>query len=303
MITSIFEKSKPINFVFCAGILLIYLVVTLFLGYDQVYFKLIPQQIISYLVLVFSLFVIDFVVKKNEITSQNNYAIFLFVLLIGFLPDLFNHPKAIFLNFLLLLAFRRLISIRSLRAVKQKLFDASMYIAIASIIEPWSIIYFIIVYITIIMFVSKDYRNWLVPIVAYLGILFITITYLWFTNTLYIEDYKLIYKFDLSYYTDSLIIIHSGLLLLSLIGGVAFAIRYKKFSSKRKIVSTLVLLILIIGVVFNVFTINQFLFSEIVLLFPLAILLVNFLKNIQKEAIKNVFILLLIALGVLIRLL
>jgi len=301
MITSIFEKSKPINFVFCGGILLIYLVIELFLAENGIIYEQLPQKVLALILLIFSLFVIDFIVKKNEITSQNNYAIFLFVLLIGFFTDIFSHPKAIFLNLLLLLAFRRLISIRSLKTVKQKLFDAAMYITIASLIQPWSAIYFFSVYITIIMFVSKDYRNWLVPIVAYLGILCITITYLWFANVLHLNDYAFTYKLDLSYYTNPNIIRHLSLVLLSFIGGITYAIHYNKFSSKRKIVSTLVLLIFILGVIFITLTMNQFFISEIVVLFPLVVLLTNFLKKINKESVKNIFILVIILLGILIK--
>jgi uncharacterized membrane protein YbhN (UPF0104 family) len=73
----------------------------------------------------------------------------------------------LFANFFLLLAVRRLISLQTLKAPKEKIFDASMWIFIASLFHFWCILFIILVYASIIFHVSRDFRNWLLPFVAF----------------------------------------------------------------------------------------------------------------------------------------
>ena len=61
---------------------------------------------------------------------------------------------------------RRLISIKSLISTKQKIIDASFWILLAALFHFWSIFYIILVFIAIILHVSSDYRNWLIPFIA-----------------------------------------------------------------------------------------------------------------------------------------
>jgi hypothetical protein len=59
------------------------------------------------------------------------------------------------------------VSLQTLKAPKEKIFDASMWIFIASLFHFWSILFILLVYISIIFHVSRDYRNWLLPFVAF----------------------------------------------------------------------------------------------------------------------------------------
>jgi uncharacterized membrane protein YbhN (UPF0104 family) len=60
-----------------------------------------------------------------------------------------------------------LISLQTLKAPKEKIFDASMWIFIASLFHFWCILFIILVYISIFFHVSRDFRNWLLPFVAF----------------------------------------------------------------------------------------------------------------------------------------
>ena len=49
---------------------------------------------------------------------------------------------------------------------KEKIFDASFWILLAALFHFWSIFYIVLVFIAIILHVSKDYRNWVIPFIA-----------------------------------------------------------------------------------------------------------------------------------------
>jgi hypothetical protein len=84
-----------------------------------------------------------------------------------FFPSVLNNINLILSNFFILLALRRLVSLQSLKDSKQKIFDASLWIFVAALFHFWSIIYIILVFISIIFHVAKDYRNWFLPIIAF----------------------------------------------------------------------------------------------------------------------------------------
>lgn len=119
------------------------------------------------LVLIASLFLINFTVKKNNLTKNSSYMILFFLLFLLIFPSIFNNSNLLFANFFLLLAIRRLISLQTLKAPKEKIFDASMWIFIACLFHFWCILFIILVYISIFFHVSRDYRNWLLPFIAF----------------------------------------------------------------------------------------------------------------------------------------
>ncbi|MEO8237314.1 MAG: DUF6427 family protein [Flavobacterium sp.] len=171
MITSVFKKSTPLNY----SLVVILILVFFFLFQIQEptwmssYF--LTFQKISLLCFVLaSFFLINFIVKKNGLSKDNGYAIFFYLLLLLFFPAIFNNPNVLYANFFLLLAVRRLISLQSLKASKEKIFDASFWILIASLFQFWCILFLILVFISIIFHVSRDYRNWILPFIALLAV-------------------------------------------------------------------------------------------------------------------------------------
>jgi hypothetical protein len=87
-----------------------------------------------------------------------------------FFPSIFDNINVIVSNFFILLALRRLISLESLKASKEKIFDASLWVFVASLFHFWSIIYIILVFVSIIFHVARDYRNWILPFIAFFAV-------------------------------------------------------------------------------------------------------------------------------------
>jgi hypothetical protein len=113
-----------------------------------------------------SVFITNFISKKNGLSKDSAYTVF-FILLIVFFPSVLDNVNLVVANFFILLAFRRLISLQSLKASKEKIFDASFWIIVAALFQFWSILYLVLVFISIIFHVSRDYRNWFLPFIAF----------------------------------------------------------------------------------------------------------------------------------------
>jgi len=178
MITSVFKKSTPLNFS---------LVVFLILFFDFIYqiqdlawshsAILVFKKIGIGLVILASALVTNFITKKNDLSRDSAYSVLFFLLFLLFFPSLFDDINLVFANFFILLAFRRLISLQSQKASKEKIFDASLWIFVASLFHFWCILYLVLVFVSIISHVSGDYRNWLLPFIAFFAIAIIFALY------------------------------------------------------------------------------------------------------------------------------
>jgi len=178
MITSVFKKSTPLNFS---------LVVFLILFFDFIYQMQdlawshsaisIAKKVGIGLLILFSALLTNFISKRNGLSKDSAYTVLFFLLFFLFFPSLFDNINVVFANFFILLALRRLISLQSQKASKEKIFDASFWILVASLFHFWSILYLILVFISIIAHVIGDYRNWLLPFIAFFAIVILFAMY------------------------------------------------------------------------------------------------------------------------------
>ncbi|UWY29274.1 DUF6427 family protein [Flavobacterium sp. TR2] len=171
MITSVFKKSTPLNYSLVVILILVFFFMFQIKDPSWVTSYFLAFQKVSLLCFILaSFFMINFIVKKNGLSKDNGYAILFYLLFVLFFPTVFNDSNVIYANFFILLALRRLISLQSLKASKEKIFDAAFWIFIASLFQFWSILFLILVYISIVFHVSRDYRNWVLPFIALLAV-------------------------------------------------------------------------------------------------------------------------------------
>ena len=192
MIASVFKKSTPLNYA-----LIVFLVLFFFFIYQIQETSWMSSGVLllkkgfTFLVVLSSIFLTSFIGKRNGLTKDSGYTAIFFLLFVLFFPSIFNNLDLLFANFFVLLALRRLISLQSMKASKEKIFDASIWIILASLFHFWSILFLILVFISIILLVSRDYTNWVLPFIALLavGILFAFFTSIFDINTLqYLEN-------------------------------------------------------------------------------------------------------------------
>jgi hypothetical protein len=108
-------------------------------------------------------------------------------------------------NFFILLALRRLISLQSMKASKEKIFDASLWIILASLFHFWCILFLILVFISIIFHVSRDYTNWVLPFIAFftVAIFFTFFTSIFGINTVVYLQKSTQISLAIDYFTNS----------------------------------------------------------------------------------------------------
>ncbi len=169
MITSVFRKSTPINY------LLILFITILSYGLYQskhgiVAFSLIGigLKALVFITLMGSFFFTNFIIKKNGLSKDSTYTVFFFLVFLFFSPSILDNSRLIIANFFVLLALRKLISLHTLKASKEKIFDASLCIFIASLFHFWSILFILVVFISIFFHVGRDYRHWILPFLAFI---------------------------------------------------------------------------------------------------------------------------------------
>lgn len=167
MLTTIFKKSTPVNYSLVVVLLLTVFFLYQFSSGQSPDLMANGIAIFGLLVLFLgSFFLVNFIVKKNGLTKNSSYAIIFFLVLLLFFPAVLNNPNLVLSNFFILLAMRRLVSLQTLKAPKEKIFDASLWIFVACLFQFWAVLFILLVYISILFHVSRDYRNWLLPIVA-----------------------------------------------------------------------------------------------------------------------------------------
>lgn len=206
MLTSLFRKSTPLNY----AILIIAVGVFFFLyqfanvassGGIAGFAKELGLLIVIY----GSFFMANFIVQKNNISKGSAYVLVFFLLFLLFFPSLLHNPSMILSNFFIILALRRLISLHSLKASKEKIFDASLWIFVAALFHFWAILYIVLVFISIIFHVSRDYRNWVLPFIAFFTSAAAFLLYAFVFDETLIADLiaKTQTNFAIDYFTDS----------------------------------------------------------------------------------------------------
>lgn len=206
MITSVFRKSTPLNYSLVVILILVFFFLFQFQEPSWMSSSFLAFQKISLLCFIFaSFFLINFIVKKNGLSKDNGYAIFFYLLFILFFPTIFNNANVVYANFFVLLAVRRLISLQSLKASKEKIFDASFWILVASLFQFWSILFLILVFISIIFHVSRDYRNWVLPFIALMAVavIFLLISLIFHINAIEFFQKRAVVDFNIDYFKNN----------------------------------------------------------------------------------------------------
>ncbi|RTY95926.1 DUF6427 family protein [Flavobacterium sp. GT3R68] len=167
MITSLFRKSTPLNYALVILLMLVFFFLYQFqdISWTKSAFSIIQK--VGILALFFgSLFVMNFITKKNGLSKDSTYPVFFYFLFLLLFPSILNNPNLVISNFFILLALRRLISMQTMKTIKEKIFDASFWVFVAALFHFWSVLFILMVFISILFHGARDYRNWFLPFVA-----------------------------------------------------------------------------------------------------------------------------------------
>ncbi|CAM3629654.1 hypothetical protein FSS13T_11620 [Flavobacterium saliperosum S13] len=291
MIASLFNKSRPINYVLISLLLVVFyfLYLTKDFSWTDYYFTIV-QKIGLLFILIASLFLVRFITKRNGLSKDNSYAAFLFVIFLILFPTTLVNTNIILANFFLLLALRRLVSMQSLVTPKEKIFDASFWIFVASLFHFWCILFLILVFISIVFHVSRDYRNWLIPFIAFFSvlILFMLAVLILDSDLLAYVAGKMQISFDFTYFEN--VFQNIALAFFSSVAVLFFTTQVLALqnrplnmqSSYKKILFTFLL-----GVAVYVLSASKNNSFLIVTFFPLSVLGTNFLEGLDNKWLKE----------------
>lgn len=205
MITTIFSKSRPFNYV-----LVTVLLILLFFLYQLRFtdwmnsIESVGKKAILLGLLIGSLFISNFITKKNSLSKDNTYPFLFFFIFLILFPTTLGNSNLIISNFFILLALRRLISLQSLVAPKEKIFDASMWVFLAALFHFWSILFILLVFLSIALHVARDYRNWVLPYIAFFTVatLYVVFGLLYDTKLFSHLMDDAAFSFDFDYFTN-----------------------------------------------------------------------------------------------------
>jgi len=185
MLANFLEKSKPINFIVYLGLFFCHffgtITSTLYRG-DYNFYKAFESFVLVFLFL-YIFFFFNFIVTKNKLTLDHSYAFFLFTLALTlFFSALFDF-ESITLVIIYLLFLRKIYSLRSTKNMIQKIFDSGFWIGIMFLLEPFSILFSVILYVAILTYQKITINSIISPIVGFVSPLIIYFTYLLWNNS------------------------------------------------------------------------------------------------------------------------
>ena len=294
MITSIFSKSKPVNFL----VVFVLLLFTFIIAHNKF-----SQTIVSasfyikqagiFFTVFLSIMLLNFVVSKNSLAKKNNYEILLFSLFLLLIPQSVLKWEIIISNFFVLLALRRMISFRSQVEVMKKLFDAGFWIGAAALFYFWAILFIIVIIATLIYFSESKLKFWIIPFTGLAVVLLLATCFnilhtdniYWFSHLNYSID------FDYNHYNTLAYIIAITFLLSFGIWASFFYLQNLKSKMKTlkpgfKIIQTMFLVSWALVILAPEKDGSEFLF----LFTPLAIIITNYLETIKEKWFREVFL-------------
>ena len=123
MLTSFFGKSSPVNYLIIGMLIgIAYLAVHIF-GFSPEFNVLnLLKHIFLAGLAVFMMILLDFIIRKNNLTARNTYAIFIFAFFLLMVPVILQNGNMIVAVLLCLLAFRRIFSLTSDKNIEKKVF-------------------------------------------------------------------------------------------------------------------------------------------------------------------------------------
>ncbi|MGK0386290.1 MAG: hypothetical protein ACI849_000899 [Patiriisocius sp.] len=238
MLTSFFGKSSPINYILLSIAIVLGYFLNVFLSQEGLLsLGSLADHVGTILLMVFAVLLLDFIIRKNNVTKNNTFAILLFVLFVLLVPQVYKAIPLILANVFLLLSTRRMLSLKTEKNTVKKIFDATMYITLASLCYGWAILFFIVLYTAILNKTNATFKYLFIPIIGFLGITTLAITYQLLSTDSYvwIYDWFSAMHFDFSAYNDLSLLIPSTLLLTLIFwAGSARIISLASLSKKEK---------------------------------------------------------------------
>lgn len=298
MITRFFSTSKPIHLVIVSSIAL---AITVGVYYSNFIAKDIksgwPNLLMASTLVMASISILAFFVSKNSLTGKNGYKILFFVLLLAILPQSITEVKVILSNFFVLLAMRRVFSLRNNQRLKKKLFDAGFWIALATLCYFGAVLFYAWIFVALVLYSIDQPKNWVIPLISTVSVAVLYMSFFIITTGTYGDFGSQLEapSADFTSYNSLQMIIGITIMIsLGIWATVNYILRLKDkpklFRASHLLVIYAALISVIIIIISPVKNGSEFLF----LFAPLAIIMTNFLERLNDKWFAEVFVWLLV---------
>lgn len=286
MLTSFFRKSKPVHFLILGAFISFGFIWRVFIESSD---KMGTAEVLVYTLLlgvtVLGIILLDFIVSRNHLTQRNAYAILFYSCFLVMLPVIFLNSDVLLANFFLLLALRRVISLRKDTNSEKKILDTAIWTTVASLFYFWSLLFFIPLWIAIIQKPNLTYKQLLIPILGFLAVLIIVSAYSLLVNE-GLNGFDIWNKsvdLDFSRYNSRHILIPATLVLTLMIFSLLYRWRSIASISLREKSNALVFFIIVFTSLTMAVLGGDKDGSEMIFLFaPTAILCANYIEGSEK---------------------
>ena len=294
MITSIFNKSKPINFIIVLFItVLAFITARENLVIETVTTAFVVKQMAIFFICIATILIFNFIISKNNLTKSNTYEILLFSLFLLALVQTTSHTNILLSNLFVLLGLRRIISLRSQKSIKSKLFDAALWVAVASLFYFWAILFVIVIILSLIFYSDNNIRHWIIPFIGVATVFSIMVG----VSVVVYYDFFEIFKssrsvsYDFSPYNSTKYLMAITMLFSFGIWSSIFYLQSIKRKKKELRASFKIVIIAAIMAFVLILLAPQKNGSEFLFLFaPLAIIITNYIEIIEDKWFKEVFL-------------
>ncbi|WP_435413864.1 DUF6427 family protein [Polaribacter aestuariivivens] len=299
MLANFLSKSKPINFIVLLVLfscVFLYNLIFVF-AFEDFSLNVFLKSVGFLLVFLLIFFFYNFVISKNNLTRDNTYAFFIFTLFLSLFITKIYAFKIIFLLLFYVLFLRKIYSLKSNKTVLQKLFDSGFWIAIMFFIEPFTIVFALLVYVAIFIHHKITIHTLFAPIIGFCAPLICYYAYfLWMDNT---ENFSNLFQLnsinEVYFYSENnfywIIIV---LLALTLIGLILKTPKALSVNNSFKRNWILVLINFFVAVGFSLFIPEKTGVEFLFVIFPASIIIANGFEMINNSLIKNIALYLLL---------
>lgn len=296
MLANFFGKSKPVNFIVLFALFLIYFSFSLFS--KELSLNLF-KELLGFIV-VFSVF--NFILAKNQLTFDNSFAFLFFVILIGFFPDVIVINSTFYACLTILLFLRKVYSLQSQKNTLHKLFDGGLWLGISFLIEPYTVLFAALLYISIYLHQQFTYQTLLTPLIGFGSVVFLFFTYCFWhdkTNDFYLL-FDWVFHYDFNLYLSPKYLFQNIFIVVFVIGAILL-----KSPKALAVLNTfrrnwiLTVIHLIISLLIILLMSNKASSELLFVFFPVAIILANGLELYQHKWVGNVLLLLFLICSVL----
>ncbi|WP_241507219.1 DUF6427 family protein [Aquimarina sediminis] len=121
---------------------------------------------LSIFLYVLPMLALNFVALKNNLTNKGTFTILLYAFLTSVLPNSLISFPVLLSNVFVLFALHNILHMRNEKHIKAKILNAAICIGLASLAYFWSIGFILLVFLGILYFDAKNYRNWFIPFIG-----------------------------------------------------------------------------------------------------------------------------------------